>query len=207
MFPPSAHCRLLFSVFQVRWHGAKNHRGEGVWLHMLSEWGAGHRLACPCHRVKLQPYLPPKPAGRETTSPEGTDTPPPSASLFLSPLYLYLPLLSASSLFPCLIRTKQNDRANTIFQNINLLLCFLSVCVCVCVYWMGSTSFSSFQWKKEISEGVTMNEQMIFRVLCQLLLNSIMCISSLKLFAKAECLNRRVKQGLSLRDTVTARGR
>lgn len=79
---PRAHCRL-FSVFQVRWHGAKNNRGEGVWVHMFSEWGAGHRLTRPCDSVKLQPHLPPKSASGETTSPEGTDDPPPSVFLLL----------------------------------------------------------------------------------------------------------------------------
>lgn len=93
------HCSL-FSVFQVRWHGAKNNRGEGVWVHMLSERGAGHRLACPCHSVKLQPHLPPKPAGRETTSAEGTDSPPSSFSI--SP---YCASICPFFLCPCLIRT------------------------------------------------------------------------------------------------------
>lgn len=65
-------------MFQLRRHGAKNHRGEGVWIHMLPERRAGHRPARPCDRVELQPHLPPKPAGRETTSPKGTDTPPPT---------------------------------------------------------------------------------------------------------------------------------
>lgn len=73
--PPRAH-RRLFSVFQVRRHGAKNNRGEGVWVHMFSEWGAGHRLARPCDSVKLQPHLPPKSTRGEATSPEGTDDPP-----------------------------------------------------------------------------------------------------------------------------------
>lgn len=51
---------------------------------MLSEWGAGHRPARSCDSVKLQPYLPPKPAGRETTSPKGTDPPALRLSLLLS---------------------------------------------------------------------------------------------------------------------------
>lgn len=67
-------CSLL-SVFQVWRHGAKNNCGEGVWVHMLSERGAGHRPACSCHRIKLQPNLPPEPAGGKATSPEGTDPP------------------------------------------------------------------------------------------------------------------------------------
>lgn len=50
---------------------------------MFSEWGAGHRLARPCDSVKLQPHLPPKSARGETTSPEGTDDPPPSVFLLL----------------------------------------------------------------------------------------------------------------------------
>lgn len=93
---------VCFSVLQVWWHGAKNYRGEGVWVHMLSEWGAGHRLACPCNSVKLQPYLPPKPAGRETTSPEGTDSPPlPLSVSFSLPLSLSISLYFASiCLFP-----------------------------------------------------------------------------------------------------------
>lgn len=98
---PCADC-CLFSVYQVRWHGAKNNRWEGVWVHMLAEWGAGHRLAGPCDRVKLQPHLPPKPAGGETPSPKGTASPP-HLSVCLLPFFLsvslfsfYLPPLSLS---------------------------------------------------------------------------------------------------------------
>lgn len=95
-------------MFQVRRHGAKNNRGEGVWVHMFSEWGAGHRLARPSDSVKLQPHLPPKSARGETTSPEGTDDPPPSVFLlllcFLSialRFCLYLPLSSVLYLSAC----------------------------------------------------------------------------------------------------------
>lgn len=55
--------------------------------------------------------------------------------LTLSPFSLYLSLFSFClllSLCPCLIRMQQNGGANTIFQNVNLLLCF-----CGCVYWVG----------------------------------------------------------------------
>lgn len=130
---PCADLFVCFSVLQVRGHGAKNNRGEGVWVHMLSEWGAGHRLAGPCHSVKLQPYLPPKPAGGEATSPEGTDSPPFFLRLPI-PSFLSLSSLCFASIWlffsvPVLSARNRMTGQTLSFQNINLLLCSLCMCV------------------------------------------------------------------------------
>lgn len=58
---------------QIRGHGSKDHHGKDLWLHLLSEWGSGHRSARSRHRLQLQPDLPPEPESREETSAEGED--------------------------------------------------------------------------------------------------------------------------------------
>lgn len=54
------------------------------------------------------------------------------ALALFSSLSLFTLPLSASFLCPSSYPNVTDDRANTIFLNINLFLCF-----CVCVYWMG----------------------------------------------------------------------
>lgn len=125
-------------MLQVWWHGAKNHRGEGVWVHMLSEWGAGHRLACPCHSVKLQPYLPPKPAGRETTSPEGTDSPSPSVFLILSLPFLSIFILLLSSV--PVLSAHNRMTGQTLSSRILIFYC---VSVYVCIGWLNLLQYIS----------------------------------------------------------------
>lgn len=71
---------------QVWRHGPKDHHGEDLRLHLLSERRAGHRPARPRHRVQLQPDLPPEPESREEASAEGDR----HRSLFLSGLSWYL---------------------------------------------------------------------------------------------------------------------
>lgn len=58
---------------QIWRHGAKDHHGEDLRLHLLSERRAGHRSSGSCHRVQLQPNLPPEPESREETSTEGDE--------------------------------------------------------------------------------------------------------------------------------------
>lgn len=102
---------------------------------MLAEWGAGHRLAGPCDSVKLQPHLPPKPAGGETTSPKGTASRPPLClSVCLLPFFLpvslfsfYLPLSSVLVLSACNRMVGQ-----TLFSR---MLIFYCVSVYVCIGW------------------------------------------------------------------------
>lgn len=107
-----------------------------------------------------------------------THPPSSSASLFL-PFSLYLlsvlPLSDSFSLslsYPHVTEWQGKHYLSRIL---------ISYCVlCVCVYWVGWTCLSVFQWEKGIREGMTMTEQMIFRVWCQQLFNSNMCISSWK---------------------------
>lgn len=159
----------LFAVFQVWRHGAKNNCGEGVWVHMLSERGAGHCPACSCHCVKLQSYLPPEPAGGKATSPEGTDPP---HDLHFACLCPFFP-----PCVPVLSTPFRVTEQNTTNFNINPLLS-----LCVCVYCVGSNLLENLSAEEK--------KTLIFIELCQQLFSCKMCLFSplffLKLFSKTD---------------------
>lgn len=68
---PYLNTFLFFPPQQIWRHGAKDHRREDLWLHLLPQRRAGHRSARPCHRLQLQSHLPPEPEGRQAARSEG----------------------------------------------------------------------------------------------------------------------------------------
>lgn len=101
---------------------------------MLSQWGAGHRPARSCDSVELQPYLPPKPAGRETTGPKGTDPPALCLSLLLSFSSFFSQTLSAGllselSLSVPVLSACNRMAAQTLSTRILIFYCVPVLCV------------------------------------------------------------------------------
>lgn len=175
LFIPSTHLVFLppmltvvcFSVFQVRWHGAKDNRGEGVWVHLLSEWGAGHRPTRACDCVELQPHLPPKSACREAASPKGIDHPPLICLLFPLCVKLYL---HATGQRGQMLSTRM----------LNLSWCFLlewiNLYECISSGEKSTILLKRENKRRRRNESTTMTELMIFSLCCQQLLNRCMCI-------------------------------
>lgn len=161
------HCHL-FSVFQVWGHGAENNCGEGVWVYMLAEWGVGHSPACSCHSVKLQPHLPPKPAGGEATSPEGTAF----LLLYLAHITFFVLLLSAS--FLCLCLTHKTVTGWILSFRIWILYCSSVYCICV----LGGLKVLEYIPLGERNERLNDNDWTndLHSFVCQQLSNSNMCI-------------------------------
>lgn len=64
------HMKNVFSL-QIWRHGSKHHRREDLWIDLLSERRPGDRPSCTCHRVQLQPDLPPEPESGQEESTAG----------------------------------------------------------------------------------------------------------------------------------------
>lgn len=70
-FGTLAATSMSYLCVQVRRHGTQDDCRQDRGRSLLSQWGAGDRLAGPCNRIQLQSHLPPEPARRQEEGAEG----------------------------------------------------------------------------------------------------------------------------------------